>query len=243
VTVVAISKDTPEDSRVFAAADHLPFVLLTDADGAVSRTYSGVTSDSNTLPGIVLVRHDGRIAFRQVATAKDDRMSTAELFATIDRTLGTHGPAADHAGYVALDRVQLRFDLGGGALLASDGPHARGATGSRGTGIGMLGMHVPLARYLMIGARADIDRDEVLAVDALATLRAPLWRGAGALELSGGPGYGIEHGTQATGGVGLWFAWAPTWSLQLSATAIVRDPGTELVFTLGIASLIRAPWR
>jgi len=89
--------DSPEDSRAFARDYEIAFPLLSDADGAVSRQYTGVTSDDNTLPGVVIVR-DGQIAFRQLATAKDDRLSTTDLLATLDRTLGTHGPdlADDH---------------------------------------------------------------------------------------------------------------------------------------------------
>jgi len=188
--------DTPEDSRAFAADYGLPFALLTDADGAVSRVYAGITSDSNTLPGVTLIRADGRIAFRQVATAKDDRLGAAELIATIDRTLGTTGLATDDDGYAALDRAQLRVELGGGALIARDAPH--GLTGTRGTGIGTVGVHVPLGRYVMFGERTEVDRDGLFAIDVLATLRAPLWSGAGAVELGLGPGYGIIAGPQAT---------------------------------------------
>src|SRR5258706_3034412 len=180
--------DTPEDSRAFAADYGLPFALLTDADGAVSRTYAGITSDRNTLPGVTLIRADGRIAFRQVATAKDDRLGAAELIATIDRTLGTTGPATDDDGYAALDSAQLRVDLGGGALFARGGAH--GLTGTRGTGDGALGGHFPLGRYLLIGVGLQVDRAELWSAVLPAPLSLPVSSGSAAALLEPTPGFG-----------------------------------------------------
>jgi hypothetical protein len=238
VTVLAISKDTPEDSRAFAADYHLTFPLLADTDGSVSRTYAGITSDSETLPGITIIRGDGRIAFRQVATAKDDRMSSDELIATLDRTLGTTGPALEHDGFPAIDRAQLRVDLGGGTI--------RSAGSWRGTGAAAITGLVPLGRHLVIGPRLAFEpREAPIAIDGIAMFRAPIFNSAGAVEA------GVIAGWTPSGASGanlgatadLWFAMAPTWSVQLGATFMSHDLSgasvPEVFLTLGAARLIR----
>lgn len=234
MTILAISMDTPEDSRAFAADYGLPFPLLSDPEGVVSKVYAGVTSDHETLPGITLIRGDGTIAFRQVASAKDDRMTAAELIATIDHTLGTTGPTGA-PGYAALDRAQLRLDLGGGAI---DG---------RGTGVATAGGYLALGHHLLVGPRLAFEpRAAPLAADAIVMARLPLYAGAGALEvgvLGGFTPWGDARGPDAGATADLWFAMAPTWSLQLGATFEVHDAGganIPTVFaTFGVARLVR----
>ena len=226
--------DSPEDSRGFAADFGLPFPLLSDADGAVSRTYAGVSSDSYTLPGITMIRPDGRIAFRQVASAKDDRMSAAELIETADRTLGTTGPAISSSGYVAEDRLQLRVDVGGGA--------SRGVAWS-GTAVAALAALVPIGRHLVVGPRVAFDTREV-AFDAVVMARAPILGAAGALELGVLGGYTAwgPNGPNVGATADLWFAFSPRFALQLGATFLDHDPGggrvPELLATFGVARLI-----
>jgi hypothetical protein len=239
VTVLAISMDSPEDSRVFARSYGIGFPLLSDKDGAVSRTYAGVTSDSNTLPGVTIVGRDGRIVFRQVASAKDDRMPTAELLATIDRTLGTSGPAAASAGYAAIDRAQLRVAVGGG------GVHAAGET--RGTVVGTIAGLFPLGRHVLVGPWLGFEpRDAPLDLDAAVVLRLPIWANAGALELgvAGGWTPWRDTGGNASAHLGLWFATSPQWALQLGLGIAEHGLGetthsTQVSATLGVARLLR----
>jgi hypothetical protein len=238
VTLLAISMDTPDDSKAFARDYGLRFSLLADEDGAVSRTYAGVTSDSETLPGITIVRPDGRIVFRQAASAKDDRMPAAELLATIDRSLGTSGPSTAAGGFAALDRAQLRVDLGGGAV---------DATSTRGTATGDLAALVPLGRYVLAGLELGFEpRAAPLDLDATLIVRAPFWRSTGAFELglSGGYTPWRDTGGNAFVRAGVWFAMSPRWAVQLGVGAGEHGLGastqsTEVFATIGVARLLQ----
>jgi hypothetical protein len=237
VTVLGISMDSPADARAFAHDFGIGFPLLSDADGAVSRSYVGVTSDHNTLPGVTIVGRDGRIVFRQVASAKDDRMPAAELLATLDRTLGTSGPAVA-APDAALDRAQLRVQLGGGGV--------RAAGDTRGTAVGAIAGLVPLGRHVLVGPWLGFEpRDAPVDLDAALVLRAPIWSNAGAIELTAAGGWTPwgTTGGNASGRLGLWFATSPHWALQLSIAVTEHGLGetarsTELSAALGVARLI-----
>src|SRR5512138_1845231 len=111
VTLLAISVDAPADSRRLADAYGIAYPLLSDAGGAVSRAYVGVEETDNSVPGVVVIGRDGRIAYRQ---------SAADVLAVVDRTLGTTG-AGPRGGYGALERIQLRVDGGGGAVHTTAG--------------------------------------------------------------------------------------------------------------------------
>ncbi len=229
--------DTPADSRAFARDYGLQFPLLADADGAVSKTYAGVTSDANALPGVTIVRGDGRVVFRQVASAKDDRMSTAELIATVDRTLGTSGPVPDGDGYAALDRLQLRVDAGGGAVRS---------TAWSGTGVGVLAGLAPLGHHLLAGVRASFEpREAPVALDGALVARIPIWGVAGAIELGAFGGWTVAgaSGANAGGMADMWFAFSPKWAVQLGASYTAHDLGGstvhEVLATLGVSRLFQ----
>jgi len=225
--------DSPEDSRAFAREYGIEFPLLADEDGAVSRAYAGVTSDDNALPGVTIIRPDGHIVFRQVASAKDDRLSSAQLLAAIDRWLGTTGPAAEVSGFAALDRAQVRFDAGGGAV--HDGAW-------RGTADGAISAIVPIGRHLLVGPRLGFEpRDAPLSLDGELVLREPIFGAAGALELALVAGYTpwAAQGGDVGGLAGIWFALSPAWSLQLQG-GFEEHGATQAVFvTAGVARLIQ----
>jgi hypothetical protein len=208
--VLAISMDSPEDSRAFARDYGIAFPLLSDLDGAVSRTYAGVTSDHNTLPGVTIVGRDGRIVFRQVASAKDDRMPVAELLATLDRTLGTTGPAAAPPGFAAIDRAQLGVEIGGGGV--------RAAGETRGTVTGAIAGLYPLGRHVLVGPWLGFEpREAPLDLDAAVVVRLPIWANAGAIELGAVGGWTPWQttGGNVSGHLGMWFATSPHWAVQL----------------------------
>ena len=229
--------DSPEDSRGFAHDYGIGFPLLSDADGAVSRSYAGVTSDHNTLPGVTIVGRDGRIVFRQVATAKDDRMPAAELLATLDRTLGTSGPAVSPDGYAAIDRAQLRVQLGGGAV------HAAGDT--RGTVVGAVAGLYPLGRHVLVGPWLGFEpREAPLDLDAAVVVRLPIWASAGAIELAAVGGWTPWQTTGGNAGahLGLWFATSPRWAVRLDLGITEHGLGhsaqsTEVAASLGVTRL------
>jgi hypothetical protein len=231
--VLAISGDSAEDSRKFAARYELPFPLLGDADLAVSRQLTGVTSDGNTLPGIVIVRGDRQIVERRLATAKDDRVSTAGLLEALDRTLGTHGPALADDQYAAIDRIQLRLDAGAG--------HA--ASGA--TGVAAVTALVPLGRFVVAGPRASFDlRDAPVALGGELALRLPLTHDIAAVELGAVAGYApfAPRGALVGGTATLWFAWSPEWALDLSSE-VVREAGAlRITGTFGVARMFETPW-
>jgi len=236
VTVLAISEDSPADSAAFAKDYGIQFPLLSDEAGRIARLYAGMSSDHNALPGITIIDASGRIAFRQIASTKDDRMTAAELISTLDRTLGTRGGAVADDGYAANERTQLRLDAGGGVI------------GGLGTASASLTGLFPLGRYLVVGPRiATEPRAAPLSLDVAAMLRAPIWANAGAIEL-GAIGGWSPWGTAGGGEVGaladLWFAWSPTWAIQLGVAYTAHHLGEDgvvhqLVGTLGVGRLFR----
>ena len=235
MTILAISEDTPAESAAFARDYGLGFPLLSDHDSKVSRVYAGVSSDSYTLPGITIIRGDGRIAFRQVASAKDDRMSAQELIATLDRTLGTTGPAFSPDGYAALDRLQVRGDVGGGVVV-----HDR--RGTSGSGVAAVSALSPLGHHWLAGARASSEpREAPLSFDGVIAGRLPVFGTAGAIELGAIAGWtgrgstGVEEG----GFADFWFALTPRFALQAGVTVVVHDAVTEAFVTLGAAKLLQ----
>lgn len=230
--IIGISGDPPENSRTFADRYGITFPLLSDPDGAVSKRYTGISSDSNTLPGVIVIQPDSKIVYRQVATAKDDRVTTRDLIGTLDRTLGTRGPGLVDTHYAVLDRAQLRLDVGGGANL--DG---------RGNGTLHLSALYPVRRWLIGGVRATTNIHEApFTGDAIVALRLPIFADAGALELGGFVGVSpmrVESGAVRYGGnATLWFALSPSWSVQLSGEI---DSRRELSATFGIGRLFELP--
>jgi hypothetical protein len=202
--------------------------LLADTDGAVSRKYTGITSDDNTLPGIVIIRGDGQVVFRQVATDKEDRITISDLAGAYDRSLGTRGPGLVDEHYAAIDRAQIRLDLGGGHL--PDGA----------TGVASLTALVPIGHYLVLGPRIGTDlRASPLSLGGEVALRLPFWRESAAIELGGIAGYAFDPNTALFGGTAdLWFAYSPKWSIQLG-TEVDREAGaTRITGTIGIGRLL-----
>jgi hypothetical protein len=242
VTVLGISMDAPADSRRFAADYGIAFPLLSDEDGAVARRYVGVSSDRVALPGVTIIDRGGRIAFRQVASTKDDRMSAAELLATLDRTLGTSGPGVAPPGYAAIDRAQLRVALGGGGVRTSGD--------TLGTVAGSVAGLVPLGHHLLVGPWLGIEpRRSPLDLDAALVVRLPFWSQTGAVELGAVGGWTPwrDAGGNAAAHLGAWFALSPRWAVQLDAAIAEHGLGggarsTAVTGSLGVSRLLRAPW-
>jgi len=196
VPLIAISTDKPEESAKFATDYGIRFPLLYDEDAKVARDYTGVSYDDTAIPGVVITRADGTIAFRQIAETKDDRLSAAQVLAEVDRTLGTHGDGVA-GGYQALARTQLRVEAGGGTSL-----HAAAS------------VLWPLARYVVVGPWLETDRGN-LGVDAALGLRLPLLADTAAIEAFAIGGSTLWRDYNYGGEVGLWVAWTPRFGFHL----------------------------
>jgi hypothetical protein len=199
----------------------------------VSRQLTGVTSDGNTLPGLVIVRGDRTIVERRLATAKDDRVSTAGVVEALDRTLGTHGPVLADEDYSAIDRVQLRLDAGGGHA-------AEGATG-----VANVAVLAPLGRFVVVGPRASFDlRGAPVALGGELALRLPFAHDIAAVELGAVAAYApfAPRGALAGGTADLWFAWSPQWSLQLGGELDREAGALRITGTFGVARMFETPW-
>lgn len=102
VQVLAISADMPSRTRIIAAANHLPFPLLSDtscefigalglrnAGAGESRTITssqvGPTKSDVSLPAVMLVDRDGSIRWRYASSRVQYRPAPAELLAAVDR--------------------------------------------------------------------------------------------------------------------------------------------------------------
>lgn len=202
--------------------------MLADTDGAVSRKYTGITSDDNTLPGIVIIGGDGHVVFRQVASDKEDRITISDLVGAYDRSLGARGPGLVDEHYAAIDRAQVRLDLGGGHV--PDGA----------TGVASLTALVPIGHYLVLGPRIGTDlRVSPLSLGGEVALRIPFWRASAAIELGGIAGYAFDPNATLFGGTAdLWFAYSPKWSIQLGAEVDREAGATRITGTVGIGRLL-----
>lgn len=219
-----MSQDSPEEARAFAEKYEISFPLLADRDRSVSRAYTGVDGADNTIPGIVVIRRDGAIAFRQIAREKDDRLDSAQLLAITDRTLGTSGRAA-RGGFPALSRLQLGVETS----FAFDADIRAFGLSAR--------MALPLARHVVAGLRAGVDTHHTFDTAAFAGLRLPFLGDTAAIELAAFGG--LARTTLNAGGqLGLWFAWTPSVAFHLDAGATTER---QVVITLGVSRLIS--WR
>jgi AhpC/TSA family len=219
-----VSQDGVEDSQAFAERYGIAFPLLSDLDRSVSRAYTGIDGADNTIPGIVVIRRNGQIAYRQIAREKDDRLDSAQLLAILDRTLGTSGRDAI-GGYTALERMQLGIE--GGVAVGDEvasSVHVRVA--------------LPLGRFAFAGVLAGTEAPRA-AFDGsvMLGLRAPFLGNTSAIHLFALGG--LANTTPYAGGrLGLWFAFRPTWALHLDA-GVTTLP--DLTITFGVSRLIS--WR
>ena len=179
------------------------------------------------MPGIIVVGRDGRIVYRQVATAKDDRLSTLALVAALDRTLGTHGRAAVRV--TPLSRTQLRAELGGELDLDR---HLHG--------VAELGLLVPVGDHLVVGPWIAVDtRADHADAAVAALLRAPLFGDAAAFELGGIAGYATgTDGATITARADLWFATSPTLAFDVAAGFELRSDVRDASVTIGVSRLL-----
>ncbi|CAN5303767.1 hypothetical protein BH11MYX1_BH11MYX1_15110 [soil metagenome] len=238
MTLLAISVDAPAESRAFAAQLGAWFPLLSDPEGMIARQYTGMSSDAAALPGVTVIDRDGRIAFRNVASAKDDRTTTPELLAILDRTVGTHGPVATNSGYAALERMQLALSLG----VAHVKDYAKDATGTVTSGTGSLAALFPLGRHLLFGPMiASEPRTAPLDLEAAVVLREPFAGNIAAAQLTAAYGYSVFDTKGQTGSLrlGIWFAYSPQAAFTFDLGGALHGEELELFATFGIARLIR----
>ena len=197
----------------------------------MSRAYTGLDAADVTVPGIVIIRKDGQIVHRQIATGKADRLTTDELLAQIDRSLGTTGPGA-RRGYEVFERLQLRVDAGGGYR-----EHV--------TAGGNLAALFPLHRYLLIGPWIGGNaRDGVIDLDGALAFRFPLLADRGAIQLTAAGGWSvIESGPNASARIGAWLALNPSWAIHLDVGAgahwVDEERSDEVFATFGVTRLLR----
>lgn len=88
--MLAISVDPPEESSRVVYEDNLPFTILSDEDRAVTERYGllhaggGHAGDDVPVPTQFLVRSDGTIAWRHVASSITDRAYPSETLAAVE---------------------------------------------------------------------------------------------------------------------------------------------------------------
>jgi hypothetical protein len=235
ITLAAVSTDDPDDSRDFAKRYGIEFPLISDVGGEISKAFVGIDTADVTIPGVVVIKRDGSIVFRQVATSKDDRLTAKQLLDAVDRTLGTKGSYVE-SFRPALARMQLRSEVGVGQIRYP----ATSFTGFASNG----SVVVPLNRYLIAGAgirAVDVNMN----LSGSLGLRVPFLHDIAALELSAESGLPVlgEVGVYAGVRAGLWYASSPRFAFTLAATfgaydagAVEQLPGWTATF--GVALLL-----
>ena len=153
--VLAISVDTPEVSRKFAAEYKLDFPLIEDEALKLASQYVGVDQNGFSLPGIVIVAPDQTVAVRQVGETPGDRIYAAELLRIVDgisekygiAKAGPAGKPGAAGGYAPLERVNVRLGINLGVAqeraVQNDFGFAMDAA--------LAGLY-PLGRHVMLGA-------------------------------------------------------------------------------------------
>jgi hypothetical protein len=238
VRIFGVSVDDVADSRGFARDYGIPFPLLSDRGGAVSRAYVGLDDNDVSVPGIVVIRKDGEIVFRQVAAAADDRLTAADVIAAVDKSLGTTGKPA-RTGYAAIDRTQLRLEGAAATVRGDDDTW-------RPTGFTTLSVMYPPVRHVVIAAGFRYEaRDSILQGETSVGFRIPILAEVGAIQVLATvapPGLHTD-GWYAGGRAGVWVALKPTWAVHLDAGAGSYGLGgdgsarPEVFVTAGIARL------
>ncbi len=179
------------------------------------------------MPGVIVIARDGRVVYRQVATAKDDRVSTPDLVAILDDRFGTHGPAAVRV--TPLDSTQLRVELGGALDIRA-----------QAHGVAAASVLLPIGAHLLVGPWLGIDtRLDHVDLAGAALFRVPLLGDAGAFELGVIAGWatGWDSVTLAVR-ADLWFAMSPTTAFDLGAAFETRTEVRDTSITFGVSRLL-----
>ncbi len=234
MTLVAVSRDDTSDSRSFARDYGIDYPLISDRDGSISRALVGIDTNDHSIPGVVVIRRDGAIAFRQIASSKDDRLTARELLEAIDRSLGTAGELVDNM-QPAFYRAQLRGEVGGARIRVGGQWDT--------TLITQVSISVPLNRYLIAGTGLATS-DTTASLRGSLGVRLPLVADIAALQLSAETGLPITApGIYAGIRGGLWYAHTPRWAFNLEAAIGVYDAGAGdqqpgWATTFGVARLL-----
>ena len=254
VQLIAISVDKVAQSKAMAAKIGARYPILFDDNAKVAGTLVGIDDAELAIPGVVVVARGGAIVFRQIASTKDDRLSTADLLAIIDdKIVGRKSVIVVDNSFAAIRRMQLSCDAAIGAGTKITTTSERTATLVTEATVGFA---YPWARHVMVGGELRVGANVIssnttatVSLGAKATLRLPFWHDLGALHLSvsGGPDLFAPQANAAfytAVGSQAWFAVRPSWAMQvgIGLTSHWRgiDSGDAIhagVFTLGIAHL------
>jgi hypothetical protein len=167
----------------------------------------------------VIIRRDGTVVFREVATSKADRLTALQILAAADANLGTRGQDPEPT-LPALARTQLRLEIGAGQIRVDDRWEA--------TGVASLTVNVPLTRYLVAGTGVATElREAHASLHASLGVRLPLLSDIGAIQLSAVTGLPLSApGVYAGLQLGAWFAWTPRWAVHLDIAGGTQDAGS-----------------
>lgn len=232
VKVIGISVDTVKQSSTLAKRYHIPFPLLEDLNLSISGKYVGTDKGGYALPGVVVVRSDGRIAYRKIAKGNSKgRVTAPKLFSVLDE-VATQG-LARKGGFSPVERVQIRAGLVGGV-----------ARDERTSAAGGLSFELlaPTTRHVLLGLRVDA----LLGVRAMpllsvaAKLRLPLASDIG--EAYAQPTVGLDLSANETtlvwgGALGLQFAPVPSWAVFAEVRGLAQQGEKALTSGVGIAWL------
>jgi peroxiredoxin len=226
VNLVGVSVDTREESEQFARGYRIPFRLLQDVDGKVADQYVGLDVVGSALPGVVVIRTDGHIAFRHIGEGAADRVLAPELIRVIDQSLvgEIKPPSVDlRGGFSPLERWQVRWELGG-ALRHTLDDHALKFSGSTSASI-----LFPLGRHILVGPllRGVTPSPTRWDADGTIKLRTPLLGDIAELYALLGGGYtrATRSGWNAGLNLGAQFAFTPTWAFYYQAGASYNHLG------------------
>ena len=225
--ILGISVDEPAKSREFAKSYELPFPLIEDREKRLVKAYMGVDVNGFSLPGVVVIEPDRRVALRQVGESPRDRIYAGRLLEIVDGVAVRRGLDKNRRprvidGFDQLDKINLR--LGGSIGLAQQ----RATENELGFSAGgsLVGLY-PMNRHLMLGAlvrglavtstRIDLDLAVRLRMPALfdvGEIYAQVPIGA---TLSAGEDDTPHQGTGWNGGlaVGMQFSPKPAWAVFL----------------------------
>lgn len=194
---MAISPDSPAQAREMAAKYGIEFPLLEDKDLKLAAKYAGLSDSGYPMPSMYILRADGSVYLRRVATSKDDRLRASELIDHLDAMLQTDASSrVPVRGYNRPLQVSPEVALG---AEVTDG-ETRFATDLSLRVIRSFGRFVSLGAE--VGTLALPAREARGAL--LMQAQVPIWADVGSLYVQVPMGLAHRFDDDAIGGAGLY---------------------------------------
>lgn len=203
-----------------AATYGIDFPLVEDEDLKLAAKYAGLSESGYPMPSMYILRADGSVYLRRVATSKDDRLSANELVDHLDAMLETE--VSSRVAVRGYNRpFQVSPEVGLGVEVAN------GET-DFATDVSLRVIR-SVGRFASLGAEAGILALPAREARGAVLLQAqiPIWADVGSLYAQAPLGLARRFGNDDAGGAGLYSGLRLGTTFDASPTMLLR---MELAF-------------